>query len=194
MKMLQELLQATGLFFIVFMILHFSVQNFRVDGRSMHPSLVHEQHVIVSKLAYTQINASAILRYIPLVSTKDDGRPFLSAGIPEYGDLIAFTYPLDPSLEVVKRVVGLPGDIIEIKAGEVIRNGHPLQETYVVAGDERTVDPVMVREDFCYVLGDNRIVSNDSRNWGLLHQEYIIGRAWVSYWPWERFAALHSVW
>ena len=107
--------------------------------------------------------------------------------------MVAFSYPNDPSKGVVKRVIGLPGDVIEFDEGQLIRNGEPVDESAVLV-DGRSFGPIWVRDGFLYVVGDNRTVSNDSRKWGLLHRECIIGRLWISYWPSDRIEFLHSLW
>ncbi|MXY47261.1 MAG: signal peptidase I [Chloroflexi bacterium] len=187
---IQELLIAAGLFVAVFLVLHFSIRNFRIDGASMHPTLIDEQHVIVSKAAYFRVNASSLLHFMPSVERTDERVPFFASAQPAYGDIIAFTYPLNPSLDLVKRVIGLPGDIIEIEQGQVIRNGEALNESYVVNGDRRTSEAVEVPPGSYYVLGDNRRASTDSRVWGFVRDEDIIGRAWISYWPSDRLEFL----
>ena len=88
----------------------------------------------------------------------------------------------------------MPGDTIELDRGQVIRNGEPLDEPYIVNSDRRSIKPVKVPEGSYYVLGDNRPVSNDSRNWGFVPEEHIIGRAWFSYWPSDRIKFLHALW
>ena len=190
---IRELLQATGLFFLVFMALHATIQNFRIDGESMSPSLIHAQHVIVSKLAYKRINLSSFLRRVPFVSGTTEATPLISSQYPEYGDMVAFSYPNDPSKGVVKRVIGLPGDVIEFDEGQLIRNGEPVDESDALV-DGQSFGPIWVRDGFLYVVGDNRRVSNDSRKWGLLHREYIVGRLWLSYWPSDRIQFLHAPW
>ena len=191
---IQELLTASGLFLVVFLALHLSVQNFRIDGSSMHPTLIDKQHVIVSKAAYIRVNPSALLQFMPFADRTEERVPFIACNQPAHGDTIAFTYPIDPSLDLVKRIIGLPGDIIEIERGRVIRNGEMLDEAYVVNGDRRTVEAVEVPPNSYYVLGDNRAGSTDSRSWGFVHEEDIIGRVWFSYWPSDRISFLHALW
>ena len=186
-KFIQELLEAGALFLVVFLALHFSVQNFRIDGSSMHPTLISQQHLIVSKAAYSGLNPSTLLHLLPFIERTDGNQP-------DYGDIIAFTHPRRPSLDLVKRVVGLPGDIIEIEQGRVIRNGEALDEAYVINGDGRSADAVAVPPNSYYVLGDNRLASTDSRAWGGVADDHIIGRAWVSYWPSDRISFLHPLW
>ena len=190
----RDLLEAAALSLTVFLVLHFTVQNFRIDGPSMHPTLINEQHLIVSKVAYFRVNPSALLRFIPFTDKTYEDLPFISSANFSYGDVIAFTYPPDPSFDVVKRVIGLPGDIIEIEEGRVIRNGETLDEAYVINVDRDSVDAIEVPPNFYYVLGDNRLASTDSRSWGFVPDDHIIGRAWLSYWPSDRLEFIHSLW
>ena len=192
-NIVRELLEAAGLFFLVFMTLQATVQNFRIDGESMNPILNHEQHVLVSKAAYRHFNPGSLLHLVPFVSSEIEDTPFITWQEPDYGDVVAFSHPSDPSKDVVKRVIGLPGDVIEFKRGQLIRNGERVDEPTAIV-DGRSFGPTLVRDDFLYVVGDNRTVSNDSRNWGLLHKEYIIGRLWLSYWPSDRLESLQPFW
>ena len=190
----RDLLETAALSLTVFLVLHFAVQNFRIDGPSMHPTLINEQHLIVSKVTYFRVSPSALLRFVPFADETDKSPPFLASPKLNHGDVIAFTYPLDPSLDLVKRVVGLPGDIIEIEQGQVIRNGETLDEAYVVNWDRNSVDAVEVPPNSYYVLGDNRRRSTDSRDWGFVPGDHIIGRAWLSYWPSDRLEFIHPPW
>ena len=160
----------------------------------MHPTLIDKQHVIVSKAAYFRINPSDLLQFSPFAERTKETVPFISYDRPAYGDTIAFTYPKDTSLDLVKRVIGLPGDIIKIEQGQVIRNGQSLHEPYVTHRDSSTFAPLEVPPNSYYVLGDNRRASTDSRAWGFVAGEHIIGRAWLSYWPSDRFEFLRPLW
>ncbi len=193
-QFIREALDAAALFIVVFAALYFSVQNIRIDGMSMRPTVVNEQHIIVSKLAYVGLNPAALKRFIPFVEKSEDHGSLIVSQLPDYGDMIAFLYPEDPSREFVKRVIGLPGDYIEIDRGHVIRNGIPLDEPYVVNADTRSFERVWVPSDSIYVLGDNRSVSSDSRSWGAVQDQFVIGRAWLSYWPSDRIEFLHAPW
>ena len=191
---IRELLEAAALFLVIFLVLHFSIRNFRIDGPSMHPSMVDEQHVIVSKIAYSRFSLAPLANFSPFTHASDESGAFLTSHPPEYGDVIAFIHPRDTSRALVKRVIGLPGDVIEIEDGQVIRNGERLDEPYVVHSDTRSFAPVVVSDGSYYVLGDNRLVSSDSRDWGLAPEEHIIGRAWLSYWPLDRIEFLSWLW
>ena len=190
----RELLEAAGVFIVVFVALHLSIQNFRIDGTSMYPTFVNEQHIIVSKLPDLRINLRALGRLVPFGKKSEEVPSLLSSTGLVHGEVIAFTYPKDPSREFVKRVIGLPGDTVELEKGQVIRNGEVLDEPYVVNNDRRSMKSVTVPEGSYYVLGDNRPVSNDSRSWGFVSNEHIIGRVWYSYWPTDRIEFFHGPW
>ena len=193
-QFIREALDVAALFIVVFATLYFSVQNIRIEGMSMAPTIVNEQHIIVSKLSYVKLNLAALKRFVPFSEKSHRDDPIIVSQSPDYGDMIAFLYPEDPSREFVKRVIGLPGDYIEIDRGQVIRNGEPLDEPYVVNTDTRSFERVWVPADSVYVLGDNRPVSSDSRNWGPVQDQFVIGRAWLSYWPSDRIEFLQALW
>jgi signal peptidase I len=129
----------------------------RVDGASMEPTLQSGEFVIVNKLAY----------YF---------------GDPAIGDIIVFHFPRDPDQEYIKRVIGLPGDRVEVRQGEVFVNGQLLNEDYIAAAPvyDNAWD---VPADSLFVLGDNRNNSSDSHNWGAVPLDFVIGRATIIYWP-----------
>ena len=156
-KVIRELLLTAVVSLAVFLAIHSSIENFRVDGSSMLPTLVDGQFLIANKLLYARLRRG------------ESGRTSLFAfHPPRHGDVIIMVYPKDPTRDVVKRVIGLPGDVIEIDSGQVIRNGERLNEPYVVHKDTLTFDAVEVPAGSYYVLGDNRLVSSDSRHWGFV--------------------------
>ena len=104
--------------------------------------------------------------------------------------MIIFHFPRDVSRDFVKRVIGLPGDDVELRRGQVFVNGLQLEEPYLTRRDKSDMDLLTVGPDEFFVLGDNRRASNDSRDWGTVPTENIVGRAWVSYWP---LGQMHSL-
>ena len=96
------------------------------------------------------------------------------------------------SADLVKRVVGLPGETVEMRDGRVYVDGELLEEPYLTGFDDSTVAPEVVPEGHYYVLGDNRAVSFDSRSLGPISQSQIIGKAWISYWPLDRLNVLDA--
>ena len=129
----------------------------RVDGASMEPTLQSGEFVIVNKLAYW-------------------------FGDPTIGDVIVFHFPRDPDQEYIKRIIGLPGDQVEIKDGSVFVNGQTLSEDYIAASPVYEV-VTEVPADSLFVLGDHRTNSSDSHNWGPVPLDYVIGKATFIYWP-----------
>lgn len=140
------------------------------------------------------------ISYIPtgsMIPTLNDGEAVLVVRIPYYfreptrGEIIVFKYPLDPSKEYVKRLIGLPGDTVEIKHGEVYVNGQLLKEDYVKRKSDDNYGPVKVPKDSYFVLGDNRPVSVDSRYWGFVPKKNLVGKAILLLWPPQRIQIIH---
>lgn len=123
----------------------------------MRPTLDDGEFVLVSKLNYKLSNV-------------------------QRGDIIVFHYPMDPEQELIKRVIGLPGDRIEVNEGIVYVNGQALEEPYIAAPPAYS-SQWNVPEDRLFVLGDNRNDSSDSHSWGFLPFENVVGKAVLIYWP-----------
>jgi signal peptidase I len=197
---------------LIFLAVRASFQNFRVEGHSMDPSLADGEYLIVNKLTYAQIDLS-FLDPLPFFDAGDDPVHYLW-GAPDRGDVIVFRAPLSPNRDFIKRIVGLPGDTVEIQesTGQVTVNGQPLTETYIQgttgcaqgactwtvpeAGSEESRK--QCGSDKCYfVLGDNRQNSSDSRQGWLVPKENIVGKALITYWhegsPEISVAPNHSV-
>lgn len=152
---------------VIFFLIQTVIRNFRVVGTSMVNNLHDGQYLIIDKLSYS-----------PLVAN------LLGLGGPQRGDVIVFEPPNRPGEDYVKRIIGLPGEKVEIRAGQVYINGRPLAEPFQpLPGTYTMPNPVIVPEGQVFVLGDNRNNSNDSHNWGTLPLDKIVGRAWLSYWP-----------
>lgn len=189
-EFIRELIETVLLSLALFLALHLSVQNFRVEGSSMVPTLNEGQYIVANKIIYSSVSIDTLAGFLPFIQQSDEAGSLYTFHPPEYGEIIIFNFPSDQSRDLVKRVIGIPGDTIEIKLGQVIRNGKPIDEPYVANRDRRTYDPVKVPENSYYVLGDNRRSSSDSRDWGFLADEHVIGRAWISYWPTDRIGVL----
>jgi len=155
---LRDIVETIVLVLIIYGLVSLGFLQFRVIQTSMEPNFHDGQRLVVNKLAY---------RLHP----------------PERGDVIIFHPPTNPEKEYIKRVIGLPGEEVKIEKGQVFINGHPLKETYIAYPDQRSWGPAIVGEDEYFVLGDNRPNSSDSRSWGVLPRKNIIGKAWLSFWP-----------
>jgi len=129
----------------------------RVDGDSMKPTLENGEFVLVNKMSYQW-------------------------GEVERGDIIIFDFPLNMEEELVKRVIGIPGDRVQVQDAQVFVNGQLLNEPYISQAPSYSGEWV-VENGFLFVLGDNRNNSNDSKDWGYLPMENIVGKAVLIYWP-----------
>ncbi len=165
---------------LAFFIRSFVVQAYKIPSGSMLDTLKIGDHLLVNKFTYG-------LR-VPFTDMF-----FVRFGKPEFQDIVVFEFPEDPSKDFIKRVIGVPGDTIEIKNKQVYRNGKKLNEPYAQHTDSQTLPqrdnmaPLEVSEGEYFVMGDNRDESYDSRFWGCVEQEEIMGRAWVIYWSWRGF-------
>ncbi len=174
---IKTLVLAAALFFVVQTL----VQNYQVFGASMEPNLHSGDHLIVNKAAYLSLDMGSVSKFIPFYEADDDSMLFIF-GEPKRGDVVIIKAPFPPPDRLIKRIVGLPGDTVEIKTGVLYVNGFPVTEPHV-QGAPPSLDRVEVPEAHYYVLGDNRTRSNDSRTFGPIHRSAIVGKAWISYWP-----------
>ncbi len=182
-SLLVEILQTVLLTLIIFAGVRSVVQNFKVDGASMEPTLHTGEYLLINKIAYLRL-AGAPLQLVEDVGLAprgvDDYYPF---GGPQRGDIVVFRYPEAPDRDFIKRIIGLPGDTVQIERGRVYLNGVMLNEPYIEAVPSYSMPAEKVPPDSYFVLGDNRPNSSDSHIWGYVPQYDMIGKAWVSYWP-----------
>ena len=184
-RLIREHIETVLLAITIFVVLQASIQHFKVNGQSMQPTLGEGERLVVNKLVYFSLDQEDIADVLPFVDTSPSGSgsPIFAFSQPRHGDVIIFHFPLDPTRDFVKRIIGVPGDTIEIERGQVFRNGVAIEEPYVTKPDRRSADAVDVPEGSYYVLGDNRSVSTDSREWGMVPAENVVGRMWFRYWP-----------
>ena len=158
--LIRETLQVILLALVIFFAIHFMIQNFRIDGTSMEPNVHNGEYVIVNKTAYW------------------------FGHNPQRGDVVVFQAPDQPQNDRVKRVIGLPGETVEVRSdGTVYVNGQQLEEPYLPSHHSGTSGTWTVPEDEYFVMGDNRSVSYDSREGGPVPRSNIIGKAWLIIWP-----------
>ncbi len=185
-------MEAVILAMIVFLLIHTSIRNFKVEGSSMNPTLESGQHLIVNKLVYSQLDMYRLSRIIPFWQAETpESRYAIHA--PRRGEVIVFHFPRDPSKDFVKRVIGLPGEEVEIQQGKVYIDGEALPEPYLDRGDTSRVGPLRLEEKEYFVLGDNRPSSNDSRVWGPVSEGYLVGKVWFVYWPFSKVKLLNGI-
>jgi signal peptidase I len=185
----REFLEAVVLALVVFLVIQTSIQNFKVEGSSMHPTLEGGQYLLVNKLVYFRIDKERLSRMIPFWRATYAEHSF-AVHPPQRGEVIVFHFPRDPSRDFVKRVIGLPGDRVEIRNGTVFVNRQALNEPYLTSRDTSNMGQVSLRDGEYFVLGDNRRGSNDSRNWGPVPEEHILGKVWIIYWPLSNWGLL----
>ena len=154
----RDIVETAVLTLAVSIAVHAGVQSRQVEGSSMEPTLHTDERVLVNKLAY------------------------LSFGQPERGDVVVF-HAWSQQEDFIKRVIGLPGDTVEIKDNRVFVNEAPLDEPYLDQPTSGQEGPVCVGTDEVFVMGDNRGNSSDSRLYGPLPRAQIVGKAWLRYWP-----------
>ena len=183
---LREAIETVALVLFFVLVLQSAIQNYRVEGPSMLPYMENLDRVLVNKLGYTEIDAERAIGWIPSVDV-EEGTVWRPMGEPSVGDVVVFRWPVDERQFFVKRIIGLPGDTIRIERGVVYRNGTPLEEPYIEHESYETIVGRIIQEGEYYVLGDNRAQSDDSRRWGAVPEENIIGEVWLTYWPFNRF-------
>jgi signal peptidase I len=171
---------------VIFLLIRDVVQNYRVEGISMEPNFHDSQFLFVNRFAYCP---GLHLDFGPL---NLHWQKVWCVWSPRRGDVIVFHYPRDPNRDFIKRVIGLPGETVEVKAGKVYIDGQLMPEPFGPNPGSYTATPVKVGPNEVYVMGDNRNNSSDSHMWGTLPQSYIVGRAWISDWPPRYWAIVPS--
>jgi signal peptidase I len=177
----REVVETLLLAVLIFLAVRSTVQNFKVEGSSMLPSLENGQYIIVNKLAYAQFDLG-IFDFLPFVDAGDDSTHHLFGG-PKRGDVVVFEAPRYEGRDFIKRIVGVPGDEVEIRDSVVYINAEPLYESYTQGATNCPCGPWYIEEGQYFVLGDHRSNSSDSRQFGTISEGSIIGKTWFSYWP-----------
>ena len=157
----------------------FCVQAFKIPSGSMLETLQIGDYLLVTRFNY---DIKVPFTDISIVRTGD----------PQHGDIIVFRYPKNPDQNYIKRIIGIPGDTIEIREKQVFRNGKAITEPYTrfsrpwsrIDGIDN-VSRITVPEGNFFAMGDNRDDSSDSRDWGFVPRDNIQGKAWIIYWSWE---------
>jgi len=177
LSLLLELVQVLAISLaIIIPVRYFLVQPFYVKGASMEPSFWDHEYLIIDELSY---------RFKQ----------------PARGDIVVFRYPADPKQFFIKRIIGLPGETVEVAGGQIKiyndkhPNGKVLDEKMYLDQDYTAMTRIVtLKSDEYFVLGDNRIASLDSRIFGPVKREYIVGRVWLRGWPlesWKVFGEIH---
>jgi signal peptidase I len=158
-KIVREIVETIVLTVLIFLVVRLAVQNFRVDGTSMLPTVKNGELVLVNKVDY-------------LLES------------PQRDDVVVFHFPLNPREDFIKRVIATPGDSVRVRAGQgVWVDDRKLKEPYIAQIPNYDYGPSTVPKNDYFVLGDNRNDSYDSHAWGFVPRGNIIGKAFIAYWP-----------
>jgi signal peptidase I len=182
----REIIETALIAILIFVAVRSLVLNFRVDGSSMLPNLVDGEMLLVNRNAYDSFDLYTFVDWIPGVehANAKEVTPFDG---PDRGDIVVFDPPVASSKPYIKRVIGLPGETVEIRDGSVYIDGVRLEEDYVEDGitdcGQRECNIITVPEGHIFVMGDNRRNSSDSRFFGPVEIDAVQGKAWVVYWP-----------
>jgi len=179
LTVLKEYVEAIVVALILALIIRtFLVQAFKIPSGSMEDTLLVGDHLLVTKFAYDI--------KIPFLD-----KSIVRTGDPKHGDIIVFEYPENRDTDYIKRVIGVPGDTVEVRDNVAYRNGQKVDEPYKkldqIPGDKADFGPVTVPADSYFVMGDNRDHSQDSRYWGFVPRNYIRGKALMIYFSWGGF-------
>ncbi len=183
-RLVREIIETALLALLVFLAVRATLQNYLVEGFSMLPTLDDGQHILVSKLGYAEVNMNRLTDFIPFVDAEaGDVRQVF--GAPGRGDIIVFHSSAASGNDLIKRVIGLPGERVAITNGRVYINGLLLEEPYIAEVWSGTRPEIVIPARHYYVLGDNRNSSQDSRSGrvGLVPRDRIVGKALLRYWP-----------
>ncbi len=163
----REIVEIIALTLLIFLAIHFTIQNYQIDGPSMQNTLHTGQYVLVNKVAYL-------------------------FHAPERGDIIILQEPDQPGRDLIKRVIGLPGDTIKLDGTNVWVNGTELNEPYITQKSNPGANTLTVPANEYFVMGDNRPVSEDSRYFGFVPKDYVVGRAILVDWPLKQWQMLNT--
>src|SRR3970282_1621590 len=180
---LREYAEAFGVALLIALVVRtLLLQAFKIPSGSMENTLLIGDHIFVNKFIYGY--------HVPY--TKGRTRAFST---PKRGDIVVFVFPEDPAKDFIKRVIGVPGDVVEVRQKTVYVNGAPLEEGYTRFSGGKNVDgflrirdvmpPVRVPEGKLFMMGDNRDRSHDSRYWGFVDVDDVKGKAFMIYWSWD---------
>jgi signal peptidase I len=164
-RVVGEVVETVVLTLVIFFLIQLLVRNFRVVGTSMEPNLHNGQYLIIDKVSYRLSD-------------------------PHLGDVVVFEPPNHPGEDYVKRIIAVPGQLVQIRSGQVAVDSVPLDEPYTVRPGSYSMEARRVGPGEYFVLGDNRNSSSDSHSWGMVPRDNIVGRAWICYWPPQRWGVI----
>jgi signal peptidase I len=191
----REWTEAIAIAFILAIVLRtFLIQAYKIPSGSMEPTLAIGDHIMVNKLRYGLRMPDSLFGLTPLAGEVPYGRYLVHFARVHRGDVVVFVFPSDETKDFIKRVIGIGGDTVQVKNGQVFLNGQPMPDPHAhfeVAPGERSqfsprdnYGPATVPAGQFFMMGDNRDRSYDSRFWGFVKLDQVEGRAMFIYWSW----------
>lgn len=189
---LREMLETVIFALLVFLLVQAVSRNYRVQSVSMQPNLYEGQYLVVNRLVYADNPITDALRRT--VGKTAVGEKVLDTVFhsPQRGEVVVFTPVTNTKPDLIKRVIGIAGDRVELRQGKMYINDVPIDEPYIRPAPGQSWGPAIVGKDEIFVLGDNRGNSADSRVFGMLPLKNVIGRAWLRYWPPQEWGFIKS--
>lgn len=163
----REIVETLALTLLIFLAIHFTVQNYQIEGTSMTNTLQNGQFVLVNRVSYL-------------------------FHAPDRGDVIVCHEPDDPGRDIIKRIIALPGDTITLNSTDIWVNGVLLNEPFITGKYNPQAETLKVPPDDFFVMGDNRPNSKDSRYFGFVPRSYIVGKAVLVYWPLNQWQLINT--
>jgi signal peptidase I len=163
----RDIVETLVLTLLLFLVIRFAIQNYHVQNISMQPTLNSDEFVVVNKMAYL-------------------------FHAPERGDIIVFHWPRDTRQDFIKRIIGIPGDTVTVDSANVWVNGVLLKEPYISSRFSASANVWKLAKDQYFVMGDNRPYSDDSRDWGFVPKSFIVGKAVMVYWPFNKWQFINT--
>jgi signal peptidase I len=193
---LREYTEAFGIAVILAVVLRaFFIQAYKIPSGSMEPTLLVGDHIIVNKLIYGFRMPDSLFGLTPLQGEIPYGKYLFQIEPVHRGDVVVFVFPPDPTKDFIKRVIGVPGDTVQVKAGRLYLDGQEVadphahfeipQEDRLPSSERDYFGPLKVPAGHYFMMGDNRDRSYDSRFWGLVDRNDVEGRAMFIYWSWD---------
>jgi signal peptidase I len=183
-QVLLEVVQTVLLALLLFLLIRNFIQNYRVENISMEPNLHEGQFLIINRFSY----CPGLHLDLPMINVRYEKTWCIWE--PNRGDVVVFHYPPDPSRDFIKRVIGLPGETVEVRNGRVYINGNLMSEPFGPNPGSYNAPPVTLPPEQIYVMGDNRNSSSDSHVWGPVPLKNIVGRAILRYWPPSKWSVI----
>ncbi|MBI5809928.1 MAG: signal peptidase I, partial [Deltaproteobacteria bacterium] len=195
-KSIRETVEAVVIALVLALVIRtFVIQAFKIPSGSMEDTLLIGDHIIVSKFSYgIQVPRPAVISLFGVPVPFFETRLWQTWGRVKPGDIIVFRFPSDRSKDYIKRVIGTPGDVVEVRDKVIYLNGARWEDAYGIykggiygaEAEKHNFGPFKVPEGQVFVMGDNRDRSYDSRYWGTVPIIDVKGRALIIYWSWDK--------